>query len=275
MQQDPYVQQKINQTYNPMQSMQQQIAAFDAMQQYIQPQQQQQNELVLQQPQQQQLHHEFYYNHQPMDTNTQNLPKYENISYNQQTSHDIQQQQQQQHQNQHQHQQALYQYQSQLEMIFDKHTIDFMKLITAAFLELKHGLVPHNEHLQQHHQLNDIEMNECIEHLRIYAIKFFKFFDIIPEMATLSMEDQNELIKNSIHAVMLLLVQSECSYLNYFNCDDLLFQKYAKSFPILYRTCDFIHRMREQFENFKLDDTEYALYAVLLILSPGNFKTQI
>lgn len=262
VQQDPYVQQKMNNTYNPMQSMQQQVAAFDTMQQYTQPQH---NDLVLQQQQQQQLNHEFYYNPQPMDTSTQNIPKYDNSSYHQQTSHDIQQP----------NQQVLYQFQSQLEMIFDKHTIDYMKLITGAFLELKHGLVPHNEHLLQHHQLNEIEMNECIEHLRIYAIKFFKFCDNIPEMANLSMEDQNELIKNSIHAVMLLLIQSECSYLNYFNCDDLLFQKYAKSFPILYRACDFMQRLREQFEIYKLDDTEYALYAVLLILSGGNFHFRI
>ncbi len=88
-------------------------------------------------------------------------------------------------------------------------------------------------------------------------------------MLLLSIEDQNELIKNSIHSVIVLVLQNNCNFCNYFNCEEALFEKFLKYFPVFVRSCDFMRRMRETFISLKLDDIEYALYSTLLIISPG------
>ncbi len=91
-------------------------------------------------------------------------------------------------------------------------------------------------------------------------------------MALLSIDDQNELFKNSIHSVVILILLNNCNFLNYFNCEETMFQKFLKFFPVFLRSCDFMRRMRDTFVGFKLDDIEYALYASLLIISPGKMS---
>ena len=88
-------------------------------------------------------------------------------------------------------------------------------------------------------------------------------------MLSFSNEDQSELIKNSVHAVVMLVAQADATYLNYFNCDELMYQKIIRSFPAFLRSSEYVAKMRETFLNFKLDEIEYALYAALLVISPG------
>ncbi len=90
-------------------------------------------------------------------------------------------------------------------------------------------------------------------------------------MVALSIDDQNELFRNSIHSIVILVLQSSCSYLNYFNCEDGFLQRFSRIFPIFMRTCDYMHRIRDTFLNFKLDDVEYALFSMLVLMSPGKW----
>jgi hypothetical protein len=86
-----------------------------------------------------------------------------------------------------------------------------------------------------------------------------------------NIEDQNELIKTSIHGIILLILQQECKYLNYFNSDEILNQKLLKLFPVFSNSKDYLKKMRNSFQNFKLDDIEFCLFSVLFIISPGKF----
>ena len=95
---------------------------------------------------------------------------------------------------------------------------------------------------------------------------FLDFVDFVPS-------DKEELIKCSIHSVIMLSLQRKCENYNYFNCDQTKLENYIKIFPIFYKTSQFMKAIHEKFEKFKLDDKEYALYSALLVISTGkNFS---
>ena len=83
-------------------------------------------------------------------------------------------------------------------------------------------------------------------------------------------EDQIELVRNSIHGIILLILQQECKYLNYFN-DENLNQKLIKLFPVFSYCKDYLKSIRNSFQNYKLDDVEFCLFAALFIISPGKY----
>jgi hypothetical protein len=84
------------------------------------------------------------------------------------------------------------------------------------------------------------------------------------------MEDQEEMIKSSIHSVVLISIQRKCDHYNYFNMDQIKLDKYLKLFPVFVRTNHMMQKVHEKFEKFKLDDKEYSIYTTILIISTAN-----
>ena len=82
--------------------------------------------------------------------------------------------------------------------------------------------------------------------------------------------DKEELVKCSIHSVVLLSLQRKCDNFNYFNGEQAKIERFHKEFPILFRTNYFMKTINDKFEKFKLDEKEYALYSALLVISTGK-----
>lgn len=109
-----------------------------------------------------------------------------------------------------------------------------------------------------------------------YLRLIFNFFVVnsnfsseIEDFQQLSLKDKEELVKSSIHSVILLSIQRRCDHYNYFNCDQSKFERYLKVLPVFSKVNMFMKLIHEKFEKFKLDDKEYALYTTLLIVSTG------
>jgi len=113
-------------------------------------------------------------------------------------------------------------------------------------------------------------LREIMDYLRFYARKFASFSENIPGLGKLLTSDKEELIKCSIHSVVLLSLQRNCDHFNYFNGEQAKIERYQKEFPILIRTNYFMKTINEKFEKFKLDEKEYALYSALLVISTGE-----
>lgn len=90
------------------------------------------------------------------------------------------------------------------------------------------------------------------------------------EVESYNKEDQNELMKSSAHIVIMLILQQECQYFNYFNCDDNFNQKLLKLFPVFSHSNYFIRQMKNTFVNYKLDEVEYSLYSLIIVSSTGK-----
>ncbi len=84
------------------------------------------------------------------------------------------------------------------------------------------------------------------------------------------MSDQEEMIKSSIHAVVLISLQRQCDYCNYFNMNQAKLDKYLKLFPIFSRSIQMMKSVHEKFKKFDLDDKEYSIYTTILVISTGN-----
>jgi hypothetical protein len=112
---------------------------------------------------------------------------------------------------------------------------------------------------------------EVIEHLKWYGKKYAVFLDHIPGIQSFDANDREELVKSSIHSVILLSLQRKyTSSANYFNCDPVKMEKYMRIFPIFYKANLFMKNIHDKFEKYKLDDKEYALLAALLFVSVGK-----
>jgi len=125
----------------------------------------------------------------------------------------------------------------------------------------------------QNFQANFVDkknLHEIVDHLRFYARKFANFSENIPGLGKLTTSDKEELIKCSIHSVVLLSLQRKCDHFNYFNGEQAKIERFHKEFPILFRTNYFMKTINEKFEKFKLDEKEYALYSALLVISTGK-----
>jgi hypothetical protein len=115
---------------------------------------------------------------------------------------------------------------------------------------------------------------EVIEHLKWYGKKYAVFLDHIPGIQSFDANDREELVKSSIHSVILLSLQRKyTSSANYFNCDQVKMDKYMRIFPIFYKANLFMKNIHDKFEKYKLDDKEYALLAALLFVSVGKIFT--
>jgi hypothetical protein len=83
-------------------------------------------------------------------------------------------------------------------------------------------------------------------------------------------KDKEELVKCSIHSVIILSLQRNCTHYNYFNCDQINFERFQQQFPIFYKTCSFMKSVHDKFDKFKLDEKEYALYSAILVISTAS-----
>lgn len=93
-------------------------------------------------------------------------------------------------------------------------------------------------------------------------------------LSKLSIEDKEELVKCSIHSVILLSIQRKCDHYNYFNCDQYKLENFLKRMPRFSFTSYFMKTIHEKFEKFKLDEKEYGLYSALLVISTGKFANR-
>jgi hypothetical protein len=118
--------------------------------------------------------------------------------------------------------------------------------------------------------INKVYLFEMIGYMRFYARKFASFSENIPGLSQLTSLDKEELIKCSIHSVVLLALQRKCEHFNYFNCEPSKLEQFLKIFPVFARTGIFMKSINEKFEKFKLDDKEYALYSALLVISTAS-----
>ncbi|CAF0776371.1 unnamed protein product [Brachionus calyciflorus] len=113
-------------------------------------------------------------------------------------------------------------------------------------------------------------LNDIMKYLDEYNGHFCRFLSDFKEFMNFNQMDREELIKCSIHSVIMLSLQRKCENYNYFNCDQAKFENYTKIFPIFYKTSQFMKTIHEKFEKFKLDDKEYALYTALLVISTSS-----
>ena len=84
------------------------------------------------------------------------------------------------------------------------------------------------------------------------------------------MSDKEELMKGSIHSVILFRLQRNCDFYNYYNVDMAKFEKYNRIFPGFEKSPLVIKNIRESFDQFKLDEKEQALISALMIITTGN-----
>jgi hypothetical protein len=111
---------------------------------------------------------------------------------------------------------------------------------------------------------------EIMKYFAFYARKFVRFSQNIPGLSKLSIEDKEELVKCSIHSVILLSIQRKCDHYNYFNCDQYKLENFLKRMPRFSFTSYFMKTIHEKFEKFKLDEKEYGLYSALLVISTAS-----
>lgn len=111
---------------------------------------------------------------------------------------------------------------------------------------------------------------EIMKYFGFYARKFVRFSQNIPGLSKLSIDDKEELVKCSIHSVILLSIQRKCDHYNYFNCDQYKLENFLKRMPRFQFTSYFMKTIHEKFEKFKLDEKEYGLYSALLVISTAS-----
>lgn len=127
----------------------------------------------------------------------------------------------------------------------------------------------HHHQQQQHQQHLNGSFIEIMKYLNFYWRKIFSFSQNIPGLSKLSNEDKDELVRCSIHSVVLLSMQRKCNYFNYFNGDGSKLEKLIKCLPKFVITSQFMKTIHDKFDKFKLDDKEYGLYTALLVVSTG------
>ena len=133
---------------------------------------------------------------------------------------------------------------------------------------LKNNTFNNNMNYSNYNQINSTYV-EILKYLSFYAKKISIFSQNIPGLSQLTSEDKDELVKCSIHSVVLLSIQRRCNFCNYFNCDTQKLDKFLKKLPKLGFTTYFMKSIHDKFEKFKLDDKEYGLYSALLVISTG------
>lgn len=131
-------------------------------------------------------------------------------------------------------------------------------------LEWKKGIVFYGILFSNIQALNN---SRCWYFSKLYLISWF---GNLLGLSKLSIDDKEELVKCSIHSVILLSIQRKCDHYNYFNCDQYKLETFLKRMPRFSFTSYFMKTIHEKFDKFKLDEKEYGLYSALLVISTGE-----
>ena len=112
---------------------------------------------------------------------------------------------------------------------------------------------------------------------KIYANRTVKFATRIPGFMNLHhVHDQVQLIRSSIHCIILLCIQhsKSTSQWNYFNIIDRKFYEQCQQiFPFIeYIRLD-VEKIQNYLDELKLDEKEFSLLLSLIIVSTGNEKS--
>lgn len=108
-----------------------------------------------------------------------------------------------------------------------------------------------------------------------YANRSVKFATRIPGFMNLqNVTDQIQLVKSSIHSLIILCLQHlniNPSQWNYFNVlDQRYHEEFQKFFPFIETIRSDVEKIQNYLCNLKLDEKEFALFLSLLIISTSN-----
>ena len=111
-----------------------------------------------------------------------------------------------------------------------------------------------------------------------YANRSVKFATRIPGFMNLqNVTDQIQLVKSSIHSLIILCLQrvtthqQQSSFWNYFNVlDQRSNDEFRKLFPFIESIRSDVEKIQLYLSNLKLDEKEFALFLSLLIISTSN-----
>ena len=114
----------------------------------------------------------------------------------------------------------------------------------------------------------------CMNQFKIYANRTVKFATRIPGFMNLQhVHDQVQLIRSSIHSIILLCLQySKTTFQwNYFNVVDRHFYEQCQQlFPFIEYIRNDVEKIHAYLETLKLDEKEFSLLLSLLIVSTGE-----
>lgn len=109
-----------------------------------------------------------------------------------------------------------------------------------------------------------------------YANRSVKFATRIPGFMNLqNVTDQIQLVKSSIHSLILLCLQrlNNCLIWNYFNViDDKLNEEFQKYFPFIENIRSDVEKIQNLIFSLKLDEKEFSLFLSLLLISTSNIN---
>ncbi|CAF1146014.1 unnamed protein product [Adineta steineri] len=123
-------------------------------------------------------------------------------------------------------------------------------------------------------QSNSTPWLSCMNQFKNYANRTVKFATRIPGFMNLqNVTDQVQLVKSSIHSLIILCLQrlNNCFLFNYFNTiDDKLNNEFEKLFPFIKTNYSDIEKIQIYTSSLKLDEKEFSLLLSLLLVSTGN-----
>jgi hypothetical protein len=109
-----------------------------------------------------------------------------------------------------------------------------------------------------------------------YANRSVKFATRIPGFMNLqSVNDQIQLVKSSIHSLIILCLQglNNTFLWNYFHCiDQKLNEEFQKLFPFIEYIRSDVEKIQIYLTSLKLDEKEFSLLLSLLIISTSNIR---
>ncbi|CAF1352745.1 unnamed protein product [Adineta steineri] len=127
-------------------------------------------------------------------------------------------------------------------------------------------------------QISDDIWSSCMNQFKNYANRSVKFATRIPGFMNFhNVNDQIQLIKSSIHSIIILCLQhtnnNNLFQWNYFNIAD---QKFYEQFQQLFPFIEYIRSDAEKIQTYiyslKLDEKEFSLLLSLLIISTSNSR---
>jgi hypothetical protein len=107
-----------------------------------------------------------------------------------------------------------------------------------------------------------------------YANRSVKFATRIPGFMNFhNVNDQIQLIKSSIHSLIILCLQrlNNSHLWNYFNVhDQKLHEEFQELFPFIEQIRSHVEQIQRYIYSLKLDEKEFSLFISLLIISTSN-----
>jgi hypothetical protein len=109
-----------------------------------------------------------------------------------------------------------------------------------------------------------------------YANRSVKFATRIPGFMNLqNVTDQIQLVKSSIHSLIILCLQrlNNSFIWNYFNViDQNLNEEYQKLFPFIENIRNDVEKIQLTINSLKLDEKEFSLLLSLILISTSNIR---